>query len=69
MRGGSSLMTQIEKTQTRTGGRCQMASTGRTLKSSTAAARMDSPLMPFIFPRALLLSCYNMAFSVSMFMA
>ena len=69
MRGGSSLMTQIEKTQTRTGGRCQMASTGRTLKSSTAAARMDSPPTPFIFPRTLLLCCYSVAFSVSMFMA
>ena len=43
MRDGSFLMTQIEKTQTLTGGRCQMASTGGTLKSSTAAARMDSP--------------------------
>lgn len=69
IRGGSSLMMQIEKTQTLSGGRCQMASTGGTLKSSTAAARMDSPQMPFIFPRSLLLYCYSAAFSVSMFMA
>ena len=45
MRDGSIGMTMIKITQTATHaqGRCQMASTGRTLKSSTAAARMDSP--------------------------
>lgn len=71
MRDGSIGMTMIKITQTATHaqGRCQMASTGRTLKSSTAAARMDSPPMPFIFLPALLLYCYNMAFSVNMVMA
>ena len=56
MRDGSIGMTMIKITQTATQGRCQMATTGRTLKSSTAAARMDSPPMP------LYLSSYQLSF-------
>lgn len=48
MRDGSIGMTMIKIAQIATQGHSQMASTGRTLKSSTVAARMDSPPMPFI---------------------